>query len=132
MSERHLYKSAGALFSTQGEGLEALWPVPANEVTALEGWVTAGRAGKLEAQRPTGRLFGKVASKLPASVKNKKSTSTLPGGPSSFVLFLSYKIQGQKQVEHFQQILIFLIDITLYANINSFIQQMVLGNTGLA
>lgn len=97
-TRQHLYKSAGALFSRQGEGLESLWPEPANEVTALEGWVTAGRVGKLEAQRPTGRLFGKVASKLPASVKNKKSTSTLPGGPSSFVYFYptKYKVRNKE------------------------------------
>jgi hypothetical protein len=47
-------------------------------------------------------------------------------------LFLSYKVQGQKQVEHFLLKLFFLIDTAVYTNINSFIQQIVPGNTVLA
>lgn len=97
----------------------------------LGGWITAGWMGMQRAQKPAGRLFGKVG--FQAACKSKKEIyERITRRAIQLRLFLSYRIQGQKQVEHFRRKLFFLIDTTLYANINSFIQQIVVGNTGRA
>lgn len=84
------------LFSCrQWEGLGALWPELANEITILGGWITAGGLGSWRPRDPLEGYLERSASKLPASVK--KSMSALPGGPSSFVYFYptKYKVRDK-------------------------------------
>lgn len=95
---QNLYKVVRSFFlpSRQWEGLGSLRPgEPANEITILGGWVTAGWNGKVEAQRPAGRLFGKVG--FQAACKCEKSLSAIPGGPSGSVYFYptEYKVRNE-------------------------------------
>lgn len=95
---QNLYKVVRNFFprSRHWEGMGALWPgEPANEITVLGGQITAGWTGEVEAQRPAGRLFGKVD--FQAACECEKSPSALPGGPSGSVYFYptEYKVRNE-------------------------------------
>lgn len=84
-------------------------PFPNNEVAILGRWIAAGWAGKLEAQKPARRLFGKVGFR--AAHKRKKSVTALPGWPSTYVHFhLTECKVGNNLLRYFLLKLFFLID----------------------
>lgn len=68
--------------------------------------------------------------RLPSCLQVQKSMSVLPGRPSALFIFILQNARSEITGVLYTEI-IFLIDTALYTNINSFIQQIVLGNTAL-
>lgn len=91
------YNLVHFLLQTKARQWRSLRKEQTNEIAILGRWITAGWARKPEVQRTTRRLFGKVVSKLSTSVKIYECITWMA---IQLCLFLSYKIQGQKQLEY--------------------------------